>query len=486
MNNIFYNNMRIYKPSINEKKDYPRDSIHTTQLLTYTRQLPISYPDTERPNQINNKYFLSKQINNKTNNISSNNDTIFDIKELTINNNTNLTNLNFFFLYNSKTVNNEKKKNHFPKNIYQKVPEDSIRKKIIKLKSNPKDNIREKNNKYQKKNSRSIQKTLTTPFNNTVTTFKGNKQISNEVKSKDKLSFHKKTLTETKTFGNDPKGKLILSEFTIINQLGRGTFGKIYAVKWKTNNKKYALKKEIINDYEYIEKRQNIIKIIKDFLEKTKNEGIIKIYSNFWEKNKDEYNYYELMEIGEHDLEKEINERRNKNLLYTEKELINIAYQLINSLSLLQKNHITHRDIKPQNILSVNGQYKLCDFGEIRIMKRDGLVVQRIRGSELYMSPILFYGLRENLIQVRHNTYKSDVFSLGMCLIYAATMYFNCIDEIREITDMKKMSFVLNKYLGKNYSNKFISLVNIMLQIKEENRPDFIELEKKLNNIYSL
>ena len=58
MNNIFYNNMRIYKPSINEKKDYPRDSIHTTQLLTYTRQLPISYPDTERPNQINNKYFL--------------------------------------------------------------------------------------------------------------------------------------------------------------------------------------------------------------------------------------------------------------------------------------------------------------------------------------------------------------------------------------------------------------------------------------------
>ena len=54
---------------------------------------------------------------------------------------------------------------------------------------------------------------------------------------------------------------------------------------------------------------------------------VFKIYSNFSEKNKDNYNYYELMELGEKDWEKEINSRR--------------------TLSLLQKNHITHRDIKP-------------------------------------------------------------------------------------------------------------------------------------------
>ena len=192
------------------------------------------------------------------------------------------------------------------------------------------------------------------------------------------------------------------------------------------------------------------------------------------------------MEIGDKDWEKEINSRRLTSLYYTEDELFNISFQLIKTLSLLQKNHITHRDIKPQNILIISGKYKLCDFGEIRIMKKEGTIVQRIRGSELFMSPILFYGLRANLTQVKHNTYKSDVFSFGMCLFYAATLFFNCIEEIREISDTKYINPILNKYLSIRYSQKFINLIDLMLRINEDSRPDFIELEdviyKLLNN----
>ena len=116
-------------------------------------------------------------------------------------------------------------------------------------------------------------------------------------------------------------------------------------------------------------------------------------------------------------------------------------------------------------------------------MKGNGLVVQRIRGSELFMSPILFYGLRANLIQVKHNTYKSDVFSLGMCLLYAATMHFDGTDEIREIIDMKKIRSILEKYLKERYSNKFISLLCLMLETNEDLRPDFEQLENKIDNI---
>ena len=217
-----------------------------------------------------------------------------------------------------------------------------------------------------------------------------------------------------------------------------------------------------------------------------KNNGIIQIYSNLCHKNKGDYIYYELMELGEKDWEQEVNSRRDNDLYYTESQLFNIASQLIKTLALLQKTHITHRDIKPQNILIVKGNYKLCDFGEIRIMEREGIVVQRIRGSELYMSPILFFGLRANMIQVKHNTYKSDVFSLGMCLLYAATLYFNCTDEIREMTDMNLINQILNKYLSERYSNKFISLIYLMLQVEEELRPDFIQLEEKLNNLLNV
>ena len=183
------------------------------------------------------------------------------------------------------------------------------------------------------------------------------------------------------------------------------------------------------------------------------------------------------MEMCERDFEQEIKSRSAINRIYTEIELSNVILQLVTTLSFLQKNHITHRDIKPQNILILNGIYKLCDFGDIRVMERDGIVVQRVRGSELYMSPILFNGLRSKAIQVRHNTYKSDVFSLGMCIFLAACISYDGLVEIRELSDSNQKLFIINKYLSLRYSPRIIKIIHLMLQTEEIDRPDFILLE---------
>ena len=196
-----------------------------------------------------------------------------------------------------------------------------------------------------------------------------------------------------------------------------------------------------------------------------------------------EYIYYELMEKAERDWDEEIIERSQNNNFYSEKEILDIMSQLISTLSLMQKNHITHRDIKPQNILIFKGKYKLCDFGEIRVLERAGLIVQRVRGSELYMSPILFEGLHKNLIQVKHNTYKSDVFSLGMCLFYACSLTYSGVDSIREIHDMKKIKKILFEYLNKRYSKKLILFILSMLEIDENKRYNFIQLEEKYKSL---
>ena len=460
-------------------KDSPDDNINITPILNYIRDISPENYNTTKDNLLSNKSFSPNKIKKALDNSSKVSKTVYDINNLTINHNTNLTNLNLYFLYNSdnKPEKNEIKKQNLNV-VNKKEPIDSIRKKIFEKKNHPSDKdkkiFREKD--YKKK-----------PLNKSNSLYRMN--IINHNYTLAKINEYSKTYrdrdkTNIKTI--EPKGKLNLAEFTQINQIGKGSFGKIFAVKWAKNDKIYVLKKEIFNDIEFVEKRKKIVNIIDNFLEKTNNKGVIQIYSSLCKKAKQEYIYYELMELGEMDWEKEINLRRQKNLYYTENELINISSQLIKTLSLMQKYHITHRDIKPQNILIVNGKYKLCDFGEIRIMEREGIVVQRIRGSELYMSPILFYGLRANMIQVKHNTYKSDVFSLGMCIIYAATMYFNCTDEIREINDMKIIYNVLNKYLGERYSNKLISLIFIMIQIEEELRPDFIKLEENLNTLLSI
>ena len=283
-----------------------------------------------------------------------------------------------------------------------------------------------------------------------------------------------------------------------MEQIGKGTFGKIFCVNQTKNNKLYAMKKEILNDIEEVDLRKKNFKIIQNFIKQTGCKGVINLYGNLclkkitdksntitntsikMENNKKQYIYYELMEKAQRDWDQEINMRNQYKLYYTEREILNIITQLVGTLSLLEKNHITHRDIKPQNILIVNDKYKLSDFGEIRVLKRDGLIVQRIRGSELYMSPILFYGLHINLIQVRHNTYKSDVFSLGMCLFYALSLTYEGVDTIREITDMKKIKEILFKYLGKKYSVKLIMLILSMLEVNESKRLNFIQLEDKL------
>ena len=288
----------------------------------------------------------------------------------------------------------------------------------------------------------------------------------------------------------EPKENINLKEFQFGEQIGKGTFGNIFSVQWNKNKKFYAMKKEILINIEDIQNRKKNFKIIQNFIKNTGSKGVIKLYGSLCLKSKrqikgfnnnmNQYIYYELMEKADRDWDNEISERSEKENYYSEKEILNIMTQLIGTLSLLQKNHITHRDIKPQNILILNGKYKLCDFGEIRVLERAGLIVQRVRGSELYMSPILFQGLHRNVIQVMHNTYKSDVFSLGMCLFYACSLTYSGVDSIRELIDMKKIKEILFQYLNKRYSNRLILLILSMLEIDENKRMNFIQLEEKL------
>ena len=186
---------------------------------------------------------------------------------------------------------------------------------------------------------------------------------------------------------------------------------------------------------------------------------------------------YEIMELAERDWEQELLNRKKNNLYYNEYELVNILGNLIKTFSLLQSKKITHRDVKPQNIMIINRKLKICDFGNARILKRDGIIIQRVRGSELFMSPILFKAYRARMSSVKHNTYKSDVFSLGMCIFLAAALSYVENNLIREIYDMNAIKRVLNNFLEQRYSQNFINILLLMLQVEENKRPDFAELE---------
>ena len=273
---------------------------------------------------------------------------------------------------------------------------------------------------------------------------------------------------------------IIPGEYLKLKKIGEGSFGKIYKSKWLINNKNYAMKEMHFQNKDDLLYFQKKLDFIINFRKNTKCEGLIKIYGYSCIKKK-EYFFYEIMELAERDWEQEINLRKKNFKYYSEKELFSIIKQLIKTLALLQKNKITHRDIKLQNILVINNKYKICDFGESRTLNQKGIISQPVRGSELYMSPILFSGLNQNKMQVVHNTFKSDMFSLGMCILFAATLDYDSLYEIREINDMYIIRNILKKYLNKRYSNNFIEILLSMLEVKEKNRPDFIQLEKLIS-----
>ena len=101
------------------------------------------------------------------------------------------------------------------------------------------------------------------------------------------------------------------------------------------------------------------------------------------------------------------------------------------------------------------------------------------------MSPILFRALQKKNMSkyTEHNTFKSDVFSLGLCILFASTLTFNSLCEIRELNNSKDIKFILKRYLEKKYTNKFNDFLFSMLEIDEKFRCDFIELEKKAETL---
>ena len=291
---------------------------------------------------------------------------------------------------------------------------------------------------------------------------------------------------ETKTFDSD--------DYTIIRQIGKGSYGKIYLVQDPKTEKNYALKKVVIGDVYELKINQDEYNLTWRLLQTNPELMIVrKLGIEF--KKLDKYNLmmYVLMEAANCDWEQEIVNRQKDKAYYTEIEIVNILKSLVETFAILQKKGISHRDVKPQNILCFGEDgYKISDFGEAKTKKRElggiknidydlNTKKQTIRGTELYMSPILFKALQEKKNEnVKYNAYKSDVFSLGMCFLLASSLDYDALYKIREEENMEIVKESIFKSLKGRYSNQYINLLITMLNVDEKLRPDFVELNQMI------
>ena len=364
-----------------------------------------------------------------------------------------------------------------------------IAKNIQSGKKNNNQNIQNRNtkrrglNEYTNSNSKTDTINKNNNYNNRKLT-KNNNKIQNNKEKKEEII--KEKIINNNILNNDKNEEDELKvfnfdEYKIITQLGQGSFGKIYLVQ-NSKNELFTMKKLVYSEELDV---QTVIKEYK-MCYKLKHPNVVKIlgiYSNKLDKTT--YVVYVLMEVGLTDWEKEIKTHIEKKIFYQESELNQILKQIINVLSFLQKQNISHRDIKPQNILVFkNNIYKVADFGEAKQLENMtmNLACNSLRGTELYMSPLLFNGLRTGQVDIRHNVFKSDVYSLGLCILFSGSLEMMSLYDIRKFVEMEDVKKYLNKMFRDRYSSKFINLLCMLLEIHENKRPDFIDLETFLKD----
>ena len=145
---------------------------------------------------------------------------------------------------------------------------------------------------------------------------------------------------------------------------------------------------------------------------------------------------------------------------------------------------VAHRDIKPGNVfMTTSGDIKIADFGASKSgVEKDITSEASLAGTPSYLSPILMGALREYqetddreiLLQIQHNIYKSDVYSLGLMFYYMIT----CIRAQLNTPSPMLARRIETAIMNVQRSDKLRDLLRKMLELDESIRPDFLELEQ--------
>lgn len=197
-------------------------------------------------------------------------------------------------------------------------------------------------------------------------------------------------------------GSVLGNRYEIIEKIGEGGMSEVFKAKCRVLNRYVAikvLKKEFSTDNEFVEK----FKLEATAAAALSCNNIVSIYDVG---SQDGINYIVMELVTGKTLKQVIRDRTRLSF----NETLDKGMQIARALECAHKNHIIHRDIKPQNILvTEDGIVKVTDFGIAKAMNSATITnTTKIIGSAHYFSPEQAKG---SVVD-----FRTDIYSLGIVL----------------------------------------------------------------------
>ena len=178
---------------------------------------------------------------------------------------------------------------------------------------------------------------------------------------------------------NEPK----IQDFTVLKELGAGSFGRVLLVQHKITQAKYAIKAIDKRNKANIQEKPYFRREI-EIMYRVHHPNVVKLFGHFEDNN---YCYFIMEYIAGGNIYALVPKTSLRSV--TTQQIASIMKDVISAVYFLHHMNpkIVHRDIKPENVLLDKGNVaKLTDFGWSNYMQGDNKRTT-VCGTPVYLAP---------------------------------------------------------------------------------------------------